>query len=122
METSSGAVTIMNDVGNVHTATGTDPIGLEVHASTFAFDRVGDLGNTTFHRYKLHQKAQESLSEAYFGIYSDFDLGNFDDDYLGSDTTLGIGIGFKQSIWKGDTPATRGDRGTTQGNPRALFM
>ncbi|NNE36615.1 MAG: hypothetical protein HKN13_15385, partial [Rhodothermales bacterium] len=90
---------IMNDAGNEHlfwdladTFLSYDPIGLEVHASAFAFGRTGDLGNTVFYRYRLINRSSSSLDEAFVGMYVDPDLGSFDDDYVGSDTTLGIGI------------------------------
>ncbi len=82
---------IMNDRGNVHNATDTPPIGLEVHGFAFAFNQAGDIGNTTFYKYNVFYKGDVPLTEAYMGIFSDPDLGNFDDDYVGSDSTLGIG-------------------------------
>ena len=82
---------VMNDRGNQHLATNTPPIGLEVHASAFAFNTAGAIGNTTFYRYKIFYRGSAPLTDAYIGIFSDPDLGDFDDDYVGSDTTLGLG-------------------------------
>jgi hypothetical protein len=82
---------VMNDVGGPHLRTGSRPIGLEVQVSAFAFNLPGDLGNTTFYRYKLNYKGTQPLTQTYFGIFSDPDLGNASDDYVGADTTLGLG-------------------------------
>jgi hypothetical protein len=82
---------VMNDRGNVHNATDTPPIGLEAHVSAFAFNTAGAIGNTTFYKYRLFYKGSSPLENTYMGIFSDPDLGNFDDDYVGSDTTLGLG-------------------------------
>ena len=82
---------VMNDRGNIHEATSAAPIGLEVHGLAFAFNIAGDIGNTTFYKYNLFYKGNVPLTNAYLGIFSDPDLGNFDDDYVGSDTTLGLG-------------------------------
>ena len=81
---------IMNDVGNGHKRTNSKPIGLEVQVSAFAFNREGTLGNTTFYRYKLVYRGQQPFTDAWFGLFSDPDLGNATDDYVGSDTTLGM--------------------------------
>ena len=83
---------IMNDVGAVHENTGTPPIGLEIRVSAFAFNLAGDLGNTTFYKYELTYKGSQPLTDTWFGIWSDPDLGNASDDYVGSDTTLGLGF------------------------------
>ena len=82
---------IMNDRGNQHEDSGTPPIGLEVHASAFAFNTAGAIGNTTFYRYQIFYRGNQPLQNAYIGLFSDPDLGDFDDDYVGSDTTLGLG-------------------------------
>ncbi len=82
---------VMNDRGNTHNATDSPPVGLEVHGSAFAFNTAGAIGNTTFYKYRIFYKGDVALNDAYFGIFSDPDLGNFDDDYIGSDTTLGLG-------------------------------
>ena len=83
---------IMNDRGNQHTRTDTPPMGVEVHGSAFAFNTAGAIGNTTFYKYRIRYKGSVPLEESYMGIFSDPDLGNFDDDYVGSDTTLGLGF------------------------------
>ncbi len=82
---------VMNDRGNTHNGTDSEPIGLEVQVTAFAGSGEGDLDNTTFYRYKLIYKGTDPLREAYMSLYMDPDLGNFDDDYVGSDSIKGIG-------------------------------
>jgi hypothetical protein len=82
---------IMNDRGNVHNRTDTPPMGVEAHVSAFAFNTAGAIGNTTFYKYRIFYKGSVPLEQTYMGLFSDPDLGNFDDDYVGSDTTLGLG-------------------------------
>ena len=82
---------IMNDVGAEHENTGTPPIGIEIRVSAFAFAKAGDIGNATFYRYELTYRGKDPFTDAWFGIYADMDLGNATDDYVGSDTTLGMG-------------------------------
>ena len=88
---------VMNDAGNVHESPGSDtpPIGMEVHGSAFAFHRSRlPLERVTFYRYRLHYKGPQPFEDAYFGLYVDVDLGNFDDDYVGSDPALHLGYGY----------------------------
>ena len=82
---------IMNDVGNTHNSTESPPIGAEVRVHAFAFNRADALGNTTFFKYNVTYKGSEPLTDAYFTIWSDPDLGDYYDDFVGVDTTLGLG-------------------------------
>lgn len=81
---------IMNDAGGEHARTGSAPIGVEVQMTAFAFGGAGALSNTTFYHLKLLKPAGLPLQDAYFGLYADTDLGSFDDDYMGSDSLLGL--------------------------------
>ncbi|MYD55453.1 MAG: hypothetical protein F4246_00405, partial [Rhodothermaceae bacterium] len=80
---------IMNDRGNERRWS--PPIGLEVHATAFAFRTAGDIGNATFYKYDFHHRGNWPFTDVHMAIYSDPDLGNFQDDWVGSDTTLGVG-------------------------------
>jgi hypothetical protein len=82
---------INNDRGNQHNRTDTPPMGVEVHGSAFAFFTSGALGNVTFYKYRIFYKGSTPLENTYMGLFSDPDLGAAFDDYVGSDTTLGLG-------------------------------
>lgn len=82
---------VMNDVGNVHTNTQSEPIGVEVRVQAFAFERDNALGQTTFYRYNIVYRGQQPLTEAYLSVFSDPDLGNYTDDYVGTDIDLSLG-------------------------------
>ena len=88
---------IMNDRGNDHIGVVSNPIGLEIHATAFAFNILGDIGNTTFYKYDVYYKGNEPFTEVYMGLFSDPDLGYYGDDWVGSDTTLGMGF-----VWNSD--------------------
>jgi len=81
---------VMNDLGNAHNRTNSDPLGVEVQVSAFAFDVPGHIGNTTFYRYEITNRNSRPIEDAFFGRYIDADLGNFDDDAIGTDTTLSM--------------------------------
>ena len=88
---------VMNDRGNEHNFASSPPIGLEVHATAFAFRTGGDIGNTTFYKYDFYNRGNWPFTDVYMAIFADPDLGNFQDDWLGSDTTLGVAY-----VWNGD--------------------
>ncbi len=85
---------IMNDRGNVHEATDSDPLGIEVHASAFAYNNAAALGNLTFYEYNIINKNVADIKDTYVGLFTDVDLGNFDDDYIGSDSLLHLGYAY----------------------------
>ena len=83
---------IMNDRGNTHESTNLPPLSLEVRATAFAAtsDTMASINNATLYKYLITYKGTEPLENAYFGIFSDSDLGDFVDDYVGSDSALGL--------------------------------
>jgi hypothetical protein len=91
---------VMNDAGNVHETTGTPPMGMEVQVRAFAArglptfspSVVPSLDFATFYHFRLILKGEEPLHEMYFGWWTDADLGNALDDYVGTDTTLRMGF------------------------------
>ena len=58
----------------------------------FAFDVPGPIGDATFYKYDFFYSGKDSLTDTYVGLFSDVDLGNFQDDWVGSDTARGIGF------------------------------
>ncbi|MDQ3050431.1 MAG: hypothetical protein M3Q95_06060 [Bacteroidota bacterium] len=83
---------VFNDVGNIHTATGSEPIGLEIRAQAFSFQTNDEINNMTFYKYQIINRSSTSLTETYFGQWVDPDLGFSTDDYVGCD--VGRGLGF----------------------------
>ena len=82
---------VFNDKGNVHTETGGDAIGLEIHAQAFGFATDDEINDMTFYAYKVINKATTNLNETYFGQWVDPDLGYYLDDYVGCDVSRGLG-------------------------------
>ena len=84
---------VMNDLGGPHGRTQGPPLGLEVQVSAFAaLSDVDAINNTTLYQYKLIYRGNAPLDDAYFGLFVDPDLGQFLDDYVASDSTLGLAI------------------------------
>ncbi|MEM7102553.1 MAG: hypothetical protein AAF502_05410 [Bacteroidota bacterium] len=74
---------IYNDKGNIHTETGGDRIGMEVHALAFGFATDDEINNMSFYKYKLFNKATEALNDSYIAMWVDPDLGCWSNDYVG---------------------------------------
>ncbi|MGD8922168.1 MAG: hypothetical protein PVH24_02890 [Candidatus Zixiibacteriota bacterium] len=74
-----------NDAGE------TEPLGIEIKQTIFAFDREGSLGNIVFMRMRVYNKGGNTLQDCYFSIWDDPDLGGAGDDLVGCDTILALG-------------------------------
>jgi hypothetical protein len=83
---------VFNDADpGVHTNMNTDPLGVEVQQTVFAYNRAGPLGNIIFVKWKFINKGGNNLDSMYCSVWSDPDLGGFTDDLVGCDTTRSLG-------------------------------
>ncbi len=64
------------------------PQGIDIQQTVFAFRSAGLLGNMMFVRYRLinRGKVSDKMDSVYFGVWADPDLGDYNDDLVGSDT------------------------------------
>ncbi|NQV71713.1 T9SS type A sorting domain-containing protein [bacterium] len=81
---------VMNDAGNVHGLSRSNPLGIEMRVSAFAFKRPHGLENVTFYRYEVTNKSLKIIEKAHIGHFVDADLGAAFDDRFGSDSTLSM--------------------------------
>lgn len=88
---------VYNDRGNVHGESQGEAIGMEFRAQAFAFATNDELNNMTFYNYQIINRSTYTLKEAFFGVWTDGDLGYSDDDYTGCDVKRGLGY-----IYNGD--------------------
>lgn len=80
---------IMNDKGNIH-ASGGDPIGIEMHYMFYQFASNDDVNNTTFVYGKVINRGTQTLTDFKVSAFLDGDIGFYNDDYFGSDTTRSL--------------------------------
>lgn len=78
---------IFNDNYSTHTESQGLPLGVEVHVMAYAYNVPGDtiMNNTIFLKYKIFNRSQNNYHNAYIGLWSDWDLGYGNDDYVGCD-------------------------------------
>lgn len=82
---------VFNDMGNVHTETQGQPIGMEIRAQAFAFSTNDEINNMTFYTYEIINRSTYELRETYFSQWVDADLGYAHDDFVGCDVKRGLG-------------------------------
>lgn len=82
---------VYNDKGNIHTETGGAAIGMEFRAQYFAFTTNDELNDMTFANYNIINRSTYILTDTYFGVWTDADLGYAKDDYTGCDVQRGLG-------------------------------
>jgi len=83
---------VFNDKGNIHTETSAPAIGIEVRAQAFGFSTSDEINNMTFYQYEILNKSSFLLTNCYFAYWVDPDLGCYQDDLVGCDVGLGLGI------------------------------
>jgi hypothetical protein len=94
--------------GNVF---GTNPLGLEMQITLFGFDRPDAFGDMMFVKALLINKGKEDIVDTYIGLWSDPDLGDAADDFVGCVPDLGLGICYNDGEdhdfagYAGGTPA-----------------
>lgn len=81
---------IMNDGAYLH-ASGGDPIGLEMHYMFYEYNEPSNQkANTIFVHGKLINRGAQTLQNFKASVFLDGDIGNYDDDYFGSDSTRSL--------------------------------
>jgi hypothetical protein len=90
---------VFNDVGNLHTESNGQAIGVQVNALAFAFQTTDEVNSMTFYKYEIINKSSNPLKDTYISQWSDPDLGCFSNDRVGCDTTRSLGI-----VYNGSSP------------------
>ena len=81
-------------------------VGIEVRQTVFAFASAGAIGNLVFVRYRFKyvglglQNEPDQLTDVYFGVWADPDIGDSNDDLVGSDVPRNAGYTYNN----GDDP------------------
>lgn len=77
-----------------------EPQGIEIRQTVFAYSSVSELQNSIFIRYRIKNKGSitNKMTDVYFGIWDDPDLGDHTDDLVGCDTILQSGFTYNDSF------------------------
>ncbi len=91
---------IYNDNLAAHAASGCLPMGIEVQAMAYAYgcpnviNGKPELTYTTFYDYKIINRSASQYSNVYVGLWSDVDLGNYNDDFIGCNVADDYGYAY----------------------------
>lgn len=83
---------VFNDAGNVKQQSQTASMGIEVQTSAFAYSSQDFLNNATFYNYRVINRGALTIDSTFISVWDDADLGYYQDDFIGCDTTRGLGI------------------------------
>ncbi|MBZ0199007.1 MAG: T9SS type A sorting domain-containing protein [Ignavibacteriaceae bacterium] len=67
---------------------------VEVHVSVYAFAKENLLGDVVLKKYKLINKGTKTIDSMYVSYYSDPDIGDAEDDYVGCDSALSLAYAY----------------------------
>ncbi len=78
-------------------------VGLEVRQSVFAFASAGAIGNLVFVRFRftyvgIGQNDPDELTDVYFGVWADPDVGDHTDDVVGVDVPRNAGYTYNKRV------------------------
>lgn len=76
---------------------GSEPIGLEFQRTMWAYRSTGGLGSTIFLRYRIINLSGHPIDSMFVSQWSDPDVGNGGDDFVGCDTALSMGYAYNSS-------------------------
>lgn len=78
---------ILNDKGNVKQLN-TPTMNAEIHVMYYGYDNTANspVYYTVFSEYRIINRGQFNLHDFYAGLWMDFDLGLWSDDFIGCDT------------------------------------
>ena len=86
---------VFNDALGIKSSTDTSlTMNVEIHASAYALNCNNDdndskgLNYSTFYHYTLYNRSSHDYDSCYFGMWTDPDLGNASDDYMGCNIGL----------------------------------
>lgn len=108
---------VMNDVGNVKRYPQPPqmrPIGIEIQVEAFQYAASDPTNNMTFLRQTIINKGCNTMNDCFLGQWVDPDLGNYNDDFVGSDVTRGLGYCYngddfdETALGYGENPPTVG--------------
>lgn len=79
--------TIFNDDNrrnSAYTRENANPLGVEIHCLTYAYKTGGVEDSILYRGYRVINRSNTTYTDAYLGIWADFDLGNARDDVAGT--------------------------------------
>jgi len=83
---------VFSDNGPSHGQTNGKPFGMEIHAMAYAYNRGTLIDNVIYFDYNLINRSSNTYTNTRLGLFDDIDLGWYDDDYIGFDSSHRMGV------------------------------
>lgn len=101
---------MFNDAADVHTESGGEPLDFEIHGMAYVIDGAADsvLDQALFINYQIINRSPHQYSDLQFALFDDFDLGAFDDDFVGCDSTRNMFYVYNGDMVDGPTSPNYG--------------
>jgi len=94
------------DVGTTSALYGCTPIGIEVQYTLWGYNQPGAaLGQIVFKNVRVINKGSADLTDAYISLWSDPDVGDYTNDFVGVDTSLSLMFSYNGVADDGDYAA-----------------
>lgn len=81
---------IFNDDAGPHTSSGGEKLGIEVHLMLYQYSTNSYLDTTTFMDMRVVNRGNYVLNDFRTAVYMDADVGNYQDDFIGSDSSRNL--------------------------------
>jgi hypothetical protein len=85
---------VFSDNGPAHTQSRGKPLGVEIHAMAFAYNRGTLIDNVVYFDFNIVNKSPNTYHNFRIGLWDDIDLGYYLDDYIGFDSAHRMGISY----------------------------
>lgn len=93
---------VMNDANNIHSETGSIPLGFEIHGMAYSYVctdiQTGNeneaVNNTVFLQYRIVNRSDRNYAGVKPALWIDIDNGNYNDDYVGCNPKVGYAYGY----------------------------
>ena len=90
---------IFNDLYSAHTeTTSAKPLGIEVKGKVYGYSS-GTLKDALFVKYHITNRSTNNYKDVLAGIWTDFDIGNPANDYVGSSTEHNMYFGYNGTAY-----------------------
>lgn len=87
---------VFNDLNGPHEISGAPPLGVEVHRTVWVFGCANSplLNQSVFVRYNIINRSTAPIEEMRMGLFVDFDIGCYQDDFIGMAPELNAFFGY----------------------------
>ncbi|MCD6010781.1 MAG: hypothetical protein K0Q79_643 [Flavipsychrobacter sp.] len=81
-----------SDNGPTHTQSNGKPLGVEIHAMSYAYNRGTLIDYVVYYEYTIINRSSNTYNSFRIGQWTDTEIGYYLDDYIGFDSTWRMGI------------------------------